>query len=139
MPPFLQNHQVHFDRIISQLRLNADITADFCYLSKSSASWWLVLVEIERPAIPLLRTDKRRLIQTAEFTARLTQIQQWRDAASQKGDPIGAQLDPIRRPLTHNKVSFKYMLLLRRDPVGREEEAWSGWIRSTDRPPRRFG
>jgi hypothetical protein len=124
MPAFLLNHQVHFDAIVSQFRLNTDITADFCYLTKSSASWWLVLVEIERPNVPLFRADKKRLIPTAEFTARLAQIQEWKDAVSQEGAQITAQLDPIRKPLARNTVHFKYTLVVGRDPVGREEEAW---------------
>jgi hypothetical protein len=123
MPAFLLNHQVHFDAIVSQFRLNTDITADFCYLTKSTASWWLVLVEIERPDIPLFRADKKRLIQTAEFTARLAQIQEWKDAVSGEGQHITAQLDPIRKPLARNAVHFKYILVVGRDPVGREEEA----------------
>jgi hypothetical protein len=124
MPAFLLNHQVHFDAIVSQFRLNTDITADFCYLTKSTASWWLVLVEIERPDIPLFRADKKRLIQTAEFTARLAQIHEWKDAVSREGPYITAQLDPIRKPLSRNAVHFKYILVVGRDPVGREEEAW---------------
>ena len=124
MPPFLLNHQMHFDAIVSQFRLNTDITADFCYLTKSTASWWLVLVEIERPDIPLFRTDKRHLIQTANFTQRLAQIQEWKDVVSRGEAHIIHQLDAIRKPLSTNAVHFKYVLVVGRDPVGREQEGW---------------
>jgi hypothetical protein len=124
MQPFLLNHQLHFQAVVSQFRLNTNITADFCYLTKSTASWWLVLVEIERPDVPLFRATKVRLIQTAEFTERQAQIQEWRDAVSKEGTQILAQLDAIRKPLAYRPVYFKYVLIVGRDPVGREEEAW---------------
>jgi hypothetical protein len=82
------------------------------------------LVEIEPPDVPLFRADKVHLIQTAEFTARQAQIQEWRDAVSKESAQIVAQLDAIRKPLAYRPVYFKYVLIIGRDPVGREEEAW---------------
>lgn len=124
MQPFLLNHQLHFDAIISQFRLNTDITADFCYLTKSTCTWWVVLIEIERPEIPLFLSKKKRLIQTAEFTERLAQIQEWKDAVSESRDQIIARVESMRRPLGYNPVYFKYVLIIGRDPVGREKESW---------------
>jgi hypothetical protein len=124
MQPFLLNHQLHFDAIVSQFRLTTNLTADFCYLTKSTASWWLVLVEIEPPDVPLFRANKLRLIRTADFNERIAQIEDWRDAVSLNGPQIIAGLDAIRKPLTRNPVHFRYVLIVGRDPIGREEEAW---------------
>jgi antiviral defense system Shedu protein SduA len=124
MQPFLLNHQLHFDAVVSQFRHNTNLTADFCYLAKSTASWWLVLIEIEPPDVPLFRANKLRLIPTAEFTERIAQIQDWRDTVSPESTQVIAQLDAIRKSLTRNVVHFRYVLIVGRDPIGREEEAW---------------
>lgn len=87
MEPFLLNHQLHFGAVISQFRIDTTLTADFCYLTKSTGNWWLVLVEVERPDIPLFRNNKLQLTPTAEFSERFAQIQAWRDAAAARPSP----------------------------------------------------
>src|SRR5271155_4792748 len=43
---WLQNHFVHFDFIFPQYPIGDRFQTDFLYLTKSSAEWWCVLVEI---------------------------------------------------------------------------------------------
>ena len=81
-PTTRSRFRVHFNAVISQFRLNTSLTADFCYLTKSSTTWNLVLVELEPPTVPLFLEGKRQVTQTAEFTQRLAQIQTWRDAVA---------------------------------------------------------
>ena len=47
--PFLHNHHTHFGLVLKQYPLFEDYRADFMYLTKSSAHWRCVLVEIEKP------------------------------------------------------------------------------------------
>jgi hypothetical protein len=121
--PFLLNHQLHFGAIVSQFRLNTELTADFCYLTKSTAEWWLVLIELERPNIQLFRKDKLQLTPTADFSARLAQIQTWKDQVMKRSADIIRQVEVIRHPLAYNDVTFKYVLIIGRDQAQGQEKA----------------
>ncbi len=46
---FIQNHGVLYDLVFRKLSLANDYTTDFFYMSKSSADWNCVLIEIEKP------------------------------------------------------------------------------------------
>jgi Domain of unknown function (DUF4263) len=120
--PFILNHQLHFNAIVSQFRLSTSLTADFCYLTKSSNSWNVVLVEVERPNIPLFLNNKLQLTPTAQFTARQAQIQTWKDEVAVRHREIVSQLDAIRKPLARNIVNFKYVLIIGRDSAPDRQE-----------------
>lgn len=47
--PFLLNHGLHFNSIISKFPLDTSLISDLVYLSKSSNSWNIVFVELEHP------------------------------------------------------------------------------------------
>lgn len=47
--PFLLNHHLHFNVLISKFKISDGLISDFAYLTKSSDFWDLVLVEIEDP------------------------------------------------------------------------------------------
>jgi Shedu protein SduA, C-terminal len=112
--PFLLNHQLHFGLIISQFRLNTSLTADFCYLTKSSYRWNIVLVELERPDIPLFTQNKKQLTPSAEFTSRRSQVDTWMDSVQEAKEEVLAQLAVLRQPLAQNDVRFKYVLIIGR-------------------------
>src|ERR1019366_4096133 len=120
--PFLLNHQLHFEAIVSQFRLNTGLTADFCYLTKSTAEWWLVLVELERPNIQLFKKNKLQLTPTDQFSTRLAQIHTWKDEAMARSEEIMRQVEVIRHPLEYNRVTFKYVLVIGRDQPDRKAE-----------------
>ena len=44
--PYLLNHQVHFNFIFSKLTISDSLTSDYAYLTKSSAKWVMVLMEL---------------------------------------------------------------------------------------------
>jgi len=112
LTPFLLNHGLHFDAVISKLPLGHGLITDFAYLTKSSPMWRLVLVELEGHNVPFFRTDRRTLVPTAEFTGRISQIDSWRDAVGRHKDEILHRLDPLRRPLGRNYVEVCYFLVL---------------------------
>lgn len=45
--PHMLNHQLHYNFFISKLPLGQKYKTDFVYLTKSSDSWWIVLMELE--------------------------------------------------------------------------------------------
>src|SRR4051812_29642590 len=48
--PRLRGHGLHFDVVLSEFNLQTSRIPDFAYLTKNSAYWELVLVELERPS-----------------------------------------------------------------------------------------
>src|SRR5579875_207323 len=45
--PFLLNHHLHKNAVISKLPISTSLITDFAYLTKSSDEWWIVFVELE--------------------------------------------------------------------------------------------
>ena len=109
--PFLLNHDVHMDWIISKLPLDTSLITDFVYLTKSSAEWWICLVEFETPHKRLLNKDTSI---SSDLSKGLAQIQKWKDFIGRSGQEVIRRLDPLMHPLNGNKVSFKYSLVIGR-------------------------
>ena len=42
--PFIENHGLHFNLVISKFKLGNEYITDFAYLTKSSIKWLLVLI-----------------------------------------------------------------------------------------------
>ena len=49
------NHGIHFRLILPQFQLSPSYACDFLYLTKSTATWWCVLIEIESPCARLFQ------------------------------------------------------------------------------------
>lgn len=125
---FILNHGVHFDLVIRKISLAKDYTPDFFYMSKSSASWNLVLVEIEKPQSRYFANDKNEL--HPDFLAALDQIARWRawfDNPSNRAGFIDGTIDPIRVPtgMRRNPCHIKYVLV-----HGRRSESAGSVLRS---------
>jgi hypothetical protein len=112
--PHELNHGIHLELLISKFKLDTSLTTDFMYLTKSSAEWWCVLVELEHPGKKLFTNSA---IQSAPLTAAIAQVRTWRTFISQHALEVVRKLDPIRKPLSQNRVRFKYVLV-----IGRTEE-----------------
>lgn len=110
-PAYELNHGVHAGALISKLQLDTTLTTDFAYLTKSSAIWWLVFVELEHPAKQLFTKDGKA---SAALNAAIHQVRTWRTFVKRNSAEIVRRIDPLRKPLGKNKVSFKYMLLVGR-------------------------
>jgi hypothetical protein len=106
--PFEQNHGVEHDILISKLKIDTSLTTDFAYLAKSSAVWWLVLVEIEQPGKKLFTQAG---IQTADFTAAINQVNTWRRFVERNPAEVARRIAPLKKPLPHNKLIVKYVLI----------------------------
>jgi hypothetical protein len=113
--PYLLNHGLHRDALISQFRLSTSLTTDFAYLTKSSNLWRLVLVELEPPSVQIFLTDGQAT-PSAEFTKRKTQLDEWRDAVRTQKTEILRPLLPLLRPMDRNRVEFHYLLVIGRSP-----------------------
>lgn len=112
---FVQNHGVHLDVVIRKLALAADYTTDFFYLSKSSADWNCVLIEIEKPQSKYFKDGSNKFHQ--DFQAALEQINSWRAWFSNRSNFdgfINGTLSLLRGPedwMWHNPCYIKYVLV----------------------------
>jgi hypothetical protein len=111
--PWMLNHQLHFGIILPQFSLSVGLKTDCAYLTKSSTSWWCVLVEFESPTSRFF-TNSNGVGIHSDLTRGLNQIDAWRDYLRNHKDSFLAELDPIRQPLNKNPVEFRYILVMGR-------------------------
>jgi hypothetical protein len=111
--PWMLNHQLHFGIILPQFSLSVGLKTDYVYLTKSSTSWWCVLIEFESPASKFF-TNSNGVGIHSDLTRGLNQIDAWRDYLKHNKDSFLAELDPIRQPLNKNHVDFRYVLVMGR-------------------------
>jgi antiviral defense system Shedu protein SduA len=111
--PWMLNHQLHFGLILPQLEISAALRTDYVYLTKSSTSWWCVLVEFESPSGRLFKNGIG-VTTHSDLNRGLNQIDEWRDYLKKHKEAFLSQLDPIRLPLNKNPVDFRYVLVMGR-------------------------
>ncbi|MFC3853997.1 Shedu immune nuclease family protein [Salinispirillum marinum] len=130
---FIQNHGIHFDLVLRKLSLAKDYAPDFFYLSKSSADWNLVLIEIEKPRSRYFKGQSNNL--HPEFLAGLDQIARWRawfdNPANLTGFTDGT-IAPIRKPMARNPCHIKYVLVHGRRSEFEGSELRRGLIRARE-------
>jgi hypothetical protein len=113
--PWLLNHKLHDDSVITKLEIGTSLISDFAYLTKSTVEWWLVLIEIERSDKRIFTRDENWPTFTAQFTRARAQVDRWRTVVERKRDQLVGRMDPLRHHLRDNLVSFKYVLVYGRD------------------------
>jgi len=111
---FVQNHGIHFDLVFRKISLAKDYAPDFFYISKSSADWNLILIEIEKPHSRYFKEKSNHL--HPDFLAGLDQIAKWRawfDNAANMAGFIDGTVAPVRVPegMRLNKCYVKYVLV----------------------------
>lgn len=109
---FIQNHGIHFNLILRKLSLAKDYTCDFFYMSKSSATWHCVFVEIEKPHSKYFRADSNDL--HLDFIQALSQIAKWRawlNSDHNRQSFIKHTIGPLQGHMAHNPSYIKYILV----------------------------
>jgi len=109
---FVQNHGIHFDLVFRKLHLASDYAPDFFYMSKSSADWNLILIEIEKPQSKYFKDGSNDL--HPDFVSAFSQILQWRAWFSNHSNYTGfinGTLGSIREPMGQNECHIKYVLV----------------------------
>ena len=132
---FIQNHGVHFDLVFRKIALARDYAPDFFYMSKSSADWNLVLVEIEKPYSRYFKDQSNSL--HPDFLAGLDQIARWRawfDNPANATGFIDGTIAPVRVPesMRRNKCYVKYVLVHGRREEFEGNEMRRGLIRARE-------
>jgi DNA polymerase elongation subunit (family B) len=112
--PFMLNHGILHNSIISKFPLDTSLITDFVYVAKSSDVIRIVLVEIENPKKSIFRKDSGSVIQTAEFTQAYSQILSWKEFVSNNKDEILRRLKPLLKSFIEHAIEFKYYLVIGR-------------------------
>lgn len=117
---FVQNHGIHFGLIFRKLKLAENHVTDFFFLSKSSADWNAVFIELELPSSRYFKEGTESF--HPDFHKGLEQINSWRawlSKASNLKHLMEQTLDPIWVPswMRANPVFPKFVLV-----TGRRKE-----------------
>jgi len=111
-PPFIQNHGIHFDFLISKFPLDTSRVSDLAYLTKSTIRWWFVLLELESAHKPLFT---RRGKPSEGLKDAIAQVDDWKNFVHRHGSEVIRRIQPILYPLKKNKVYFKYAIIIGRN------------------------
>lgn len=117
---FLLNHGLHFDAVISKFRIATDLTSDFCYLTKTSAYWHCVFVELEKPQSRIFKKNKKSPEFHADFSKGISQVTEWRARIQEHAAAIRKTLLPLLVPQSENPIRFRFVLI-----IGRSSEVKS--------------
>ena len=115
--PILENHNLHMNVIISKFRLGNEAITDFAYLTKSTITWKVVLIEIENPHKHFFKNNNKKIEFTAVFNNAIDQIREWKVYLNKNKEIVLGELEKLRVPLETNPVTFSYVLI-----YGRKKE-----------------
>lgn len=77
--PILENHHLHFNCVISKLKIGLEVITDFAYLTKSSDIWRVILIELESPHKRIFKKNAHGYPEfSAEFNNAIDQITYWK-------------------------------------------------------------
>jgi hypothetical protein len=114
---WMLNHGLHFDVMISKFPLDTSLKCDLAYLTKSTAEWYLTLIELEHPSKPIFTENRRVPTFSAGFNAALGQIASWKAFIEHHGGEVRDRLSPLLGSgrLRRNRVRFKFVLICGRN------------------------
>ncbi|MBL8207678.1 MAG: DUF4263 domain-containing protein [Blastocatellia bacterium] len=115
----LLNHHLHLETIVSKFPLGTELTTDYLYITKSSDTWRITLVEIESPDKSIFTNDTKKVTTTAEFNAALNQVRSWKYFIEDNKAEVIRRLEPLLQPssMRNNPIEFHYQLI-----IGRSKE-----------------
>lgn len=113
--PFLLNHYLHMNCIISKFNIGNEYVTDFAYLTKSSDFWYFVMMEIEDPKKRIFTNDIENVYFHSDFSHARDQIKSWKTYIAKNRESVLKKIDKIRIPLNENEVRFKYVLVYGRN------------------------
>lgn len=110
------NHHLHFELIISKFPLSTELTTDYVYMTKSSDSWKITLVELEVPEKAIFTEDIKKTNTSALFNAALNQVRDWKVFIDENKTEVLRRLDQLIQPpgMRRNPIEFCYELIIGR-------------------------
>lgn len=130
---WLMNHGFHYDLVIRKQRISSDYVSDFFYMAKSSDEWHYVFVEIEKPSCRFFKSGSSDY--TKDFLHAIEQVESWQSWFENEANKLHFenQMSFLKRPLSNNKVSMKYILVYGRRSEFAENQTLTEKIRIKER------
>jgi Domain of unknown function (DUF4263) len=113
--PWMLNHGLHHDVIISKFPLDTSLITDLMYLTKSTTQWYAVFMELENPSKRIFTENRKTPRFSADFNAALGQLDDWKLFVESHADAVRERLSPLLRPLGRNRVRFRFALIYGRN------------------------
>lgn len=115
---FMLNHGVHHSLVFSKLAIGNSLISDFCFISKSSAEWNIVFIELEKPDARFFNKDGT---QSNDLNKGYSQILDWKRYFSLPENQLAFKRRPVIKTIMagnpkmyDNPCNFKYILVLGR-------------------------
>lgn len=115
---FELNHGVHMSLVFSKMPIGNTYKSDFFLISKSSAEWNLIFIELEKPNSNLFTKEGRY---AQDLNAGIKQINDWKDYFYKAENQLAFREHPVIRKLLsfnpvmfENPINFKYILVIGR-------------------------
>lgn len=107
------NHHLHFRSIISKFPLSTALITDYAYLTKSSDSWRVTLVELESPDKDIFNRSTKVVAKSSAFNAAIDQVRSWQQHMKKSEPEVHARLQPLLQPLgmRGNPIEYHYQLI----------------------------
>jgi len=115
--PFILNHRLHMNAVISKFRIAEHLVADFAFLTKCSDFWHLVLVELEASNKRIFTKAGQKIVFHNEFNKAYDQILSWRSYILDYQNFVKQKISCLLMPpkMGINPIRFKYVLLIGRN------------------------
>lgn len=110
------HHPLQFRSVISKFPLGTELITDYVWISKTSDTWQVTLVELESPEKTLYAKTTKRPAKTAEFNAAVDQVRSWKQFLSVNEQEVTRRLLPLLQPpnMRINPVQYKFQLVIGR-------------------------
>lgn len=128
---FLLNHFTHLSLIFSKMPIDCIYKTDFFFISKSSAEWNLVFVELEKPSCRLFNKEGTY---SQELNKAIKQVDDWQayfldnsNKESFKKHPVVKKIINTVPALSENPFNFKFILVIGRRQELNDKALYKRW------------
>lgn len=124
IPSWFQNHPMAMNSVISKFPIGGR-TADFAYLMSDSATWFLVLVEIESPHKKLFSRSSKHVKPSSAFEDALNQTHVWKEFFNEHPLEMREIIRPMLVPpgRERNPLKLRRVLIIGRSAEHEANEA----------------
>lgn len=123
-------NRVQWNSVVSKLVLPSGKEVDLAYITKNTAAWRIVLIELERPSKQLFIDTPYVDFHSATRGA-IAQINIWKDDVANDIAGVRSRLYPLMHMGGHwdtNPIEVCYVLVIGRTPSGRLSKAQAGVV-----------
>lgn len=110
------HHPLQFKSVVSKFPLGTELITDYVWISKSSDTWQVTLVELESPDKLLYTKSTKKPAKSAEFNAAIDQVRSWKQFLALNEQEVNRRLLPLLQPpnMRVNPIKYKFQLIIGR-------------------------